>query len=204
MSVDYSDINALSRRGVYVVLLKLSLPPSQSAYITSNGSSVVFEGNTYLPLPFSFDTLEKKTGGQNPSWAVHIENVNGVVLSQMLQYESERKASGGADDTMSVTVYGVNALDVSKVVMEETFDLERWECPPPGDKVSFVFGGDNPTSIRYPRNRFRSNFCDRKLGSSLCGYTGPGSCSKTLATCRALGNASSFGGFPGLTQGVLV
>lgn len=197
-----SDINALAKQGVYVVLLKLSLPPSQSAFITSNGDPVVFEGNTYVPLPFSFDTLEKKTGGQNPTWTVQIENINGVVLSQMLQYELERKQSGSADNGMSVTVYGVNALDPSQVVMEETFDLERWECPPPGDKVSFVFGGDNPMLIRYPRNRFRRDFCDRKLGSTYCRYVGSGSCSKTLATCRALGNASNIGCFPGMGQGV--
>jgi hypothetical protein len=197
-----SDLNALSKQGVYVVVLKLSLPPLQSVYITSNGAPLTFEGHECKPLNFSFETLEKKTGGQNPTWTVEMDNVDGIVLLMMLEYEHERKISGSADNVMSVRVYGVNALDTSVVVMDEEFELERWECPPPSSKVIFVFGGDNPTMIRYPRNRFRRDFCDRKLGSEKCRYAGSGACSKTWSTCRAIGNGGNFGGFPGIGDGV--
>ena len=142
-------------------------------------------------------------GGQNPTWTIEVENVQGAVLAQMLEYEAARKVAGSADNGMSVAVYGVNALDTSQVVMEEYFDLDRWSCPKPGKTVQFVFGGDNPIRIRFPRARFRSDFCDVKFGSARCGYVGPEtSCNKTLARCRALGNSYRFAGWPGLGLGV--
>jgi len=189
--------NQIASENAYVVLLRIDVRDTTNAHVeyihlAKNTEPVTYRGEIYDPANFEINVKEE--AGQIPSVTVSAHDVAGLVRTQMENYR------GGVGFKVRLTIINSAALS-GPADIEEEFEVITASAPP-GYKISFTLGAENPLAMRFPRGiQFRDR-CLLTYKGPRCKYAGAiGSCDFTLDGangCRAHENITNFGGAPSL------
>lgn len=182
--------NKVSTDGVYLQLLTIKYKDEDPVRLVYNTEDVTFGGNTYHAYNFNLSEV-KYTTSEIPSCTLTVSNITGAIQSLLEQYDG----AGGA--SVNVSIINTNISDV--VLQQENFKI--LSCTSAKDKVTIKLGPGFSMYRRYPLYRNMKDFCPFKFKGIECGYSGAGTCNKTLNDCRKLGNNTRFGGTPTVPQG---
>ena len=184
---------------------------------------IVWQGNTYNPLPISATGFERRVTGPFPRPRVQVSNVLGVIGELIRQYDQLRGARLLRRRTLALFLDAVNfsAGNPNADPLAE-YQPEVWMVDQCTARNRLVVQWElrNPLDIEtvmLPGRQVQPNYCPWQYRSSDCGYTGgavakvddsPTSsmaldrCSKRLSGCKLrFGSAPlPFGGFPGVGQ----
>ena len=190
----------------------------------SVGSPIVWQGQTYQPLPIDASGFDITTKGALPHPIFRVANIDGIFSGLVQSYagligckvirkrtfarflDAANFPSGNAE--ADPNQYLPDELwYVNRKASENKFVIE-WELASPFD----VQG------VRLPGRQIIQNYCPWKYRGAECGYTGPAYtlsdvattdptqdvCAKTLTACRVRFSGTNeivpFGGFPGATR----
>ncbi|MCY1355598.1 hypothetical protein D9M69_420280 [compost metagenome] len=170
----------------------------ETIYLVRNSEEIVFNGHTYMPVPFD---IEMKTeSGSQTSISLSIRDVGRAVQARMQEY------GGGVGFKVKVTVVNAGDLEQPPEVVEH-FDVVGASAS--DYTASFTLGAENVLSQTFPRRRQTKDFCQwRYKDPGTCRYAGVlETCDLTLQGpngCVAHGNSINFGAFPGINVRVMV
>lgn len=202
-STAIAEKNKVATGSCWLICAKITIPGvSDPVRVVRNTENLTWRGETWTAFPFEVDELTDSAKNEIPSIAIRVGNVNRVIEAYLEEYDVYVKANG--PQRIKVTVYVVNTNDLASgtPATEYTFHLKQ---PKANAKwATFTLGAINTFQRRVPQGRTLRNVCRFKFKGTRCGYSGSvASCDKTLTTCRTLGNAGRFGGFPGAGFGGL-
>lgn len=199
------DKNALATDAVFLVLLEIQIPDTQTVYLVNNTEDIVWNGNTWQKFPFDFNDISQNTNGETPQWTVKVSNVNRVMERYLQQYDQYLKQHGIDGNDIICVIRVVNSKDLLNTtpIVEYTALLQQPTTTP--QWATFKLSAKNPYNKQFPPRRIMKSFCSWKFKSVQCGYSGSGEfCDKTLTTCRAYNNSPRFGGFVGVSSRGLI
>lgn len=192
--------NKLSSTGAWPILLDIDFRGSVTLRVALNNEDITWpstDGELYQAFPFEIDEIREDSMGTLPTFAIKVSNVTRALVPYI------EESDGGKGTIVTLRVVHSDHLDLTTPELEEVFTViktsidERW--------VTFTMGAENPMLMRSPKDRYLKDHCRFKFKSTICGYTGTASaCDKTFRRCRALGNSTRYGGFPGIDGGVYV
>jgi lambda family phage minor tail protein L len=192
-----------------------------SNFTNELGQAVVWQGNTYNPLPIQASGFDRRSSGPFPRPRVQCSNVYGVLGSLIRTYDNLRGAqllrrrtlarfldaanfAAGNPDADPLAEYTPEVWMVDQCTGRNRLQVQ-WQLRNPLD-----FDG-----VMLPARVVHANYCPWQYRSSDCGYTGgpvakvddsatavpeEDRCSKRLSGCklRFPNQALPFGGFPGV------
>lgn len=185
--------NKLSSNGVFVLLLELHYDEvNDPIYICWNTVDVIWNGHTYTAMPFELGDLNETKEAELPTVTLGVWDIGRVLTPHLHQF-------GGGVGTLAYIRVINTALSESTALREEVFSITEVAVDSQ-NKIQFTLGAENLMTYRSPKNRFLKAHCRYKVfKGAYCGYSGSESdCDRTFSRCKALGNQSRFGGFPGV------
>lgn len=167
---------------------------------SSNPIELVWNGQSYIPTDMVSSGWEYNGQGTLPTPTITITNIFGGVSALCKQFNDMLGAK--------VTRYKVFRSDLGFNKSETITDPDIWfiERKVSEDALSVQFelaSSLDLRGVRLPSRPMLANSCSwlSKGGfkGRYCQYSGQAaSCDGRLSTCRSLGNAGRYGGFPGL------
>lgn len=170
------------------------------------GTSVVWQGKTYTPMPVEINGLARTTRGALPRPTIRVANINGTVSSLISTLDDMVGATVIRKRTLVKYLDAVNfqsgnpTADPTAEFPDEVFVVEAKQT----ETVDFIefelvskldFQG-----LCLPKRLIQATICPWVFKGTECGYGGAdATCTKTLAACTAKfgsGVALPFGGFP--------
>lgn len=192
-----------------------------SNQVNERKQAVVWQGNTYNPLPIQAQGFDRRSTGPFPRPKLAVGNVLGTLGQLMRDYDNLRGARLYRRRTLAVFLDAANFLaGNSEADPTAEFPPELWvvdHCTG-RNRLQLSFELRNPldvTGVMLPARTVHPNYCPWVYRSSDCGYTGgpvakvddsatavsgEDRCSKRLSGCklRFPNQALPFGGFPGV------
>lgn len=184
--------NKVATDGVYLQLLTIKYKNEDPIRLVYNTEDITFNGNLYHAYDFNLSDV-KQNSSEIPSCTLTVSNVTGTIQALLEQYDG----AGGAK--VNISIINTNISDV--VLEQENFVVIS--ATTNRDKATFKLGPGFSMYRRFPLTRNMKDFCPFKFKGIECGYSGTGTCNKTLNNCRKLGNSERFGGTPTVPQGGL-
>lgn len=184
--------------------------------------SIVWQGNTYTPMPIEASGFEAQSDGPMPRPRLVVSNVMGLIGAAVRQYQRlggcvlTRKRTlsryldavnfpGGVNPSADPTAhYPDEVWYFDRIVARNKMRVE-WELVSPLDRPG----------LQLPRRQIQARTCPFKYRGSECGYTGgpvataqdvptavlaQDRCSHLISGCKLRFGANAelpFGGFPG-------
>ncbi len=197
--------NLLSQTNEWLWLIDLYYIDDDSTplRIVKNNEDIVYGGNTYTAFPFDIEGTKQSSKGEIPTVKLSVGNVTRVIQAYVEDY------SGLVGKTVCLHLVNVGHLTEDYTEFEQYFEI--LSCSSNENWIIFELGSPNPIRRRFPLHRYLADYCPWAgyfMAASVaveCGYPVAGSgftsCDGTLQTCKARGNSSRFGGFPGLGRG---
>lgn len=204
-STAIQEKNKLSTGALWHLLLEVTIPRvggSDVVRVTSNNETVTWNGQAWDPFPFEMEEIVDDGKGSVPRVDVRISNVNRVMESYVLAYDTYIKSSGYTP--VAVKMFTVVSTNLASSIPEVEYWFELKQPKTTAQWATFTLGGMNPFNRRCPQDRIMKNHCRFifKGPDGLCGYTGGETvCNKTYSRCVTLGNKNRYGGFPGVGRG---
>lgn len=184
----------------FIILVSAGIKDEEGALVETirfckNPVNIEFptgSGTIYEAANFEIDVSYE--ANEQPRVSFTANDVTGIIRERMEAY------GGAVGSDVTVTVVNTDALD-QPPEFQETFEIIGAKAPP-GFKVAFSLGSENPLALRFPRNLQYRDRCPYQYKGARCGYAGAmASCDYTLDGangCRAHSNIANFGGFPAL------
>ena len=188
--------NKLEGGNPWLILLDVVIDPLTTIYLVRNTEDIVFQTRTYTAFPFEIDPFVQKSKGELPSVGLKVSNVTRAVQVHL------ENNDGLVGNAVTLRVVNNGLLAENYAELTETFEITA--CFADAQWVNLTLGYPNPMSRRFPLYRYLADHCRyvSQFKGAECGYTGAlTSCKGTLEDCRAKGNSTRFGGFPGLGKG---
>lgn len=185
------------------------------------GQGVVWQGNTYNPMPIEATGFDRRTSGAFPRPRVQCSNVLGTLGDLIRDYDNLRGAKLMRRRTMARFLDAANfaAGNPNADALSE-YPPELWmvdQCIA-RNRLTVQWQLRNPLDfddVMLPGRKVEANYCPWRYRSSDCGYTGgpvakvddtpttvsgEDRCSKRLSGCklRFPNQPLPFGGFPGV------
>ena len=205
-SIAIEEKNKLATDSVFLICLEIEIPGlDETVRVVRNNEDLIWKGETWVAFPFEIDEIGDVSKGEVPQVNVRVSNVSRALEAYLYEYDTYCKNNGFSPITVKIYVVNTKVIQAdgdADPEVEHEFELKQ---PKTDSKwATFVLGASNPFTRRFPRSRIQKNSCRYRLGDARCGYTGTATaCDKTLTMCRALGNSTRFGGFPGGGSGGL-
>lgn len=193
-----------------------------SNQVNELAQAVVWQGNTYNPLPIQASGFERRSNGPFPRPKLQVSNVLGTLGQLMRDYDNLRGARLYRRRTMACFLDAANfAAGNADADPLAEFVPELWlvdHCTS-RNRLTMGFELRNPldvAGVMLPGRQVHPNYCPWEYRSSDCGYTGGAvakvddsatavlaqdRCSKRLSGCKLRfpnGQPLPFGGFPGV------
>jgi phage-related protein len=189
--------NELATADAWLVLIDIAIPNVPGViHLVNNTEDITFGGQVYTAANFMLDPPKFSSKGDIPSVTLRVCNVAQTMEPYMEEHD------GGIGSTVTVRVVNAGLLEENYAELEMTFDVigaaadVQW--------ATFQLGAPNPLLFRFPLDRYIARRCRyvAHYKGAECAYVGAiPSCNGTLDDCRAHGNSTRFGGFPGLAEG---
>lgn len=166
--------------------------------LTDCDQPIVFDGDTYGPMPLRVDGVASDSSGISSGASVAIGAADDywpTLLAALAEDERHPEVTiheAWLDvTTMSPTPAAVRTVG--------RFRVEAAEITPTEARLTLGPAAD-PTLGRIPFREYGSGLCTyRVFKGAQCGYAGAAtSCDRTYATCTGLSNQARFGGFRSL------
>lgn len=183
---------------------------------------IVWQGNTYTPMPIEASGFEVQSDGPMPRPRLVVSNVLGLIGAAVRQYQRLEGCTLTRKRTLSRYLDAINfpgginaSADATAHYPDETWYFDRivarnrtrveWELVSPLDRPG----------LQLPRRQIQARTCPFKYRGSECGYTGGAvataqdvatsdlaldRCSHLISGCKLRFGANAelpFGGFPG-------
>jgi phage-related protein len=193
--------NRVSSTGAWLFLLEIFVSAlTDPIKVVRNTENIVWPtgtgddpANTWVAFPFELGEFSED-GKETPKLELKVSNV-----TQDIQRYLE-EADGGVNSKIILRVVHSQHLDQIKPEIYEEFMVQSVKTDI--NWVTFGLSGDFSVFRRVPLRKYLKYFCPYQFTDVECGYTGVGTCNKTLANCKALGNSLRFGGEPVLPGGL--
>ncbi len=204
-SIAIEEKNKLATDSVFLICLEITIPGTGVVRVVRNNQDLTWKGETWVAFPFELDEIGDTSKGEVPQVNVRVSNVSRALEAYLYEYDAYCKANGFEPITVKIFVVNTKVIQAdgnAAPEVEHEFELKQ----PRTDSqwVTFVLGASNPFNRRFPQGRILKNVCRYRFKDTRCGYSGAETaCDKTLTRCRALGNSTRFGGFPGAGSGGL-
>lgn len=153
------------------------------------GASVVWQGNTYLPLPVETSGFEGSTSGPIPRPTIRVANVDGMVGGLIRLYQdlvgatvTRKRAFKKFLDAVNFPG-GVNpTADPTAGLRDDVYRIER-KVAETKDVVEFELSASSDMQGQLlPKRTIQATVCAWTYKGTECGYTGPlSTCDKTQA-----------------------
>lgn len=222
MSIPSLDLLTLTPDAI-ISLFVLDLNPAGTDltyrftnWTQTEGDNIVWQGETYLALPFEISGFESSTRGQaQPS--ITLSNVFGVITAFTLSNDDLVGANLIRKRTLAKYLDGMPSANPSIEFVDDNFTIWRKSGE---NALTITFElrrfSDLGFKSQIPNRNIRKYSCAWEYRSEECGYSGgavadindvPTSdmtkdkCGKRLASCRlrfGTYNQLPFGGFPGV------
>ena len=191
-AISRAEKNKLSTDSCFLILLEIRL--QNVVYICYNNEDVTWNGHLYQAFPFEIGETSEDSDGSDPNVSLRVDNT-----AQGMQWYVEESGGGVGTEVILRVVNSLNLSSNDPPDLEEVYTVlscnisEQW--------VEFTLGTDYSAKTRRPLDRYMKNSCRFKYKGMRCGYSGnKQTCDHTLSDCRAHGNSTRFGGFPGIDQ----
>lgn len=200
------DKNALTTDAVFLLLLEINIPDTDTIYLVNNTEDITWNSNTYLHFPFEIDEIPETSSGETTQFEIKVANANRVMEKYLQDYDLYLKTNGIDGNSITCTLSVVNTKDIDNTEAILSVDGILGQAATTPQWATFTFTAKNINSKQFPNRKIFKNFCGFKFKDERCGYTGTGLvCDKTLTTCRAYNNSPRFGGFIGVAgRGVTI
>jgi len=196
------DKNALGTDAVFHVLLEITIPGTDVIRITNNGDSVTWNSAIWQVFSFDISELSEEGSGEVPQWVISLDNRTRVIEQYLSMYDQYLKVNGVTGNEIKCTLYIVNSKDLGNTTPIKEISFELNQPSTTFETATFSMTADSPFNMIVPKRRFIKQFCYWKFKGAECGYTGTAEiCDKSLTQCKAYGNSSRYGGFPGVGVG---
>jgi len=164
-----AEKDKLSQQGAWTWLLALTPAGSETTYhYTNNTESLVYAGNTYNPMPFRIEPIDKSTDGQLQVFQVVVTDIG-------LSLQSVLRANNGLRNA-SVTVTQVNTMLLGEDFSEDSMTFQVSHCQNKYCDIVFYCGVPGSLKHRVPEDEYFALQCrlDFRIPgggySSRCGY----------------------------------
>jgi len=200
------DKNAIVTAAVFLVLLEIDIPATDTIRLVNNTEDITWNGNVWQQFPFELEDINQGTDGSVPTWTVKISNVNRAIEQYLHRYDLYLKQNGIDGNEITCVIRVVNSNDLGNP--EPITEQEALLSQPSTDATwaTFRLSAKSPYNRQFPPRKILKTFCAWQFKGEKCGYSGTATyCDKTLTTCRLLDNSPRFGGFPGVAgRGLLL
>lgn len=196
-STEIIEKNKLSSDSVWVKILDVTIPDSGIIYLCDTNDNIVWNGNTYLPFPFTLPEIQESSDGSVKEVQMTLSNVRRYIGTYIQDYDYYRK--NGGTDNIIITLRIVNTADLSNLTpLSYTFKVLSFTLN--GSDVSLTIGGDNLVQRQFPYYRLTRACNWTYKDGNTCQYVGTlPSCNKSIADCIVHNNSINFGGFLSLS-----
>lgn len=173
------------------------------------GTSVVWQGQTYLPMPIQAEGFEWSTKGALPRPRMRVAALDGVVGGLVRDLDdlvgavvTLKRCHAKHLDAVNFPG-GVNpSADPAACWEDETWVVER-KTAESQTVIEFELAAPlDVQNAQIPKRRINANVCAWN-DAAVCIYSVGGVCGKRLADCKTLWGATAdlpFGGFPGTAR----
>jgi len=176
------------------------------AGVNEFGTALVWQGNTYSPLPMKVDGLEMTTKGTLPRPKIQVANLDGTItaligpLSDLLGAQVTLKRTQAKYLDAINFVAGNPTADPTVEWASEVFYIEQ-KTTETRDVIEFqLVSALDVEGLMLPRRKVQATICSWVYKGTECGYGGAlGTCDKSLAACKTHFGATAdlpYGGFP--------
>lgn len=193
-----ASANEINSDTAWLVLLEVIFDSAEDDRIRvcRNTENIIWGGKTWVAFPFEISETKVDDKGTLSNLTLDVDN-----SSRDLEYHLNKYA-GGSGCQIVLRVVRSDDLSCPTPDLEEYFSVKATTVTE--SKVSFTLGNAYPAKARRPYRRYMKNNCPFKYKGVMCGASSShASCNHTLKDCRARGNSTRFGGFPGIPQGGL-
>lgn len=196
-SVEIIEKNKLSTDSVWVKLLDVVIPDSDTLYLCDTNDNIEWNGNTYLPFPFSLPEIQESSDGSVKEVSMTLSNVRRAIGSYIQDFDYYRKNGGTENITITLRIVNTEALNNLTPL---SWDFKVLSFTLSANDVTLTIGADNLVSRMFPYSRL-TRTCNWKYKDSMtCQYSGAlTTCNKSLTDCRLHNNTINFGGFLSLS-----
>lgn len=163
--------NKLNQTGCWVWLLALTPAGSNMTLrYTNNTEAVVYGGNTYDPLPFRIDPIERSADGQLQAATVTVTDI-GLTLQSTLRANSGLRGA-------SLTLTQVNTNLLNQDFSGDAVTYQVGHCQNKYYDIVFYCGAPGSLKQRVPEDQYLALQCrhDFRIPTgeygSRCGYAG--------------------------------
>jgi phage-related protein len=194
---EIQEKNKLNATSVWIKLLEVVIPDGDTLYLCDTNDNIVWNGNTYLPFPFTLPELHESSDGSVKEVSMTLSNVRRVIGNYIQDYDYYRKNGGTENVIITLKLVNTAALD-NLSPMSWTFKVLSFTLS--ANDVTLNVGADNLVNRLFPYYRL-SRSCNWKYkDSNTCQYAGAlTTCNKSLADCVLHNNTTNFGGFLALS-----
>ncbi|WP_269140311.1 DUF1833 family protein [Pectinatus haikarae] len=194
-SIAKKEKNKMSTDSVMLILLELQVPISgvDPIRVCYNTEDITWNGQLWQAFPLEIEECKEDSTGSYPSFAIKVDNT-----SRALTYYIE-ESNGANGGTVILRVVNSKNLNSNTPEIEEKYEVTK--CDVDQNFVTLTVGPSYSPDSRRPIGRYLKNGCRFQYKDARCGCTSSAtSCNHTLSGCRANGNSTRFGGFPGIDQ----
>lgn len=190
--------NSLSDTGAWIWLFELQLPaPTGTLRFANNTEDITWNGETWNKCYFQIDDIPESDNTEVPQLNVRLPNPDNTIQAAV------ESIQGGVGNPCILYLIHSNNTSETTVI---NYSFKITGCKIDSTWATFTLGGAHPYDKRVPQYRLIKNYCPFRFANEtegLCGYDAEEgeTCNKTLAACRAKGNAHRFGGTPGVGSG---
>lgn len=198
MSIPYAEIQNLAASAVLELFVLDATPCGGGTYYFHAGTnqlngSVVWQGQTYAPMPIQADGFEWSSKGTLPRPKLRVAALDGVVgglvrdLEDLVGARVTRKMCFAKHlDVVNFPAAYNPTADPTAHWPDEPWVVERKTLE---DNEILEFELVSPMDVQnaqIPKRRITANACPWLFKGAECGYTGPdATCTKTLTDCKA-------------------
>ncbi len=196
-STEIIEKNKLSTDSVWVKILDVAIPNSDTLYLCDTNDNIEWNGNTYLPFPFTLPEIQESSDGSVKEVTMTLSNVRRAIGSHIQSYDYYRKTGG--NESIIITLRIVNTEALSNLTpIEYRFKVLSFSLT--ANDVSLTIGGDNIVQRMFPTVRLNRTCNWTFKDGNTCQYSGTAqTCDKSLAKCIEYDNINNFGGFLSLS-----
>ena len=211
------EFNKLNSKNPILILSELTFgTPAVTYYFINNEDALDWGGNTYNPLPFTFDVIPGKTADTLPEVRLDIMN-----LTSMLQYLDENDGLIGCNvvlfivyATESAGVWSIEGTRSNDYPLRFSYTIKKITVTK--TTIQCTLGVPNYFQLPFPARLYRRDWCDFAYKGDLCWMNGrtvvseADTCDHSYSNCKThhLDQVAAspplgvpFGGFPNLGKG---
>lgn len=194
-------VNALKEAIIPRWIYEININNESKLYYARGSETIYFKNNAYLPTGIEHGDITNSADTKSNSLNIAIQDATGELSSiitnydlsdvkvnislLLLEFDSESGTYKTIDNDDNYNVdFRIGSTSIADAENSRIINVE----------LKPFYNTAQP----IPRRKFTKESCNWKFKSEQCGYTGTDTCDYTFNKCRALGNTTRFGGFPGV------